>query len=81
MLANTRVTSITPERVHIEDAKGESASVAADSVILAIGTEANRELADVLERSGCTVHLIGDASGVGYIDGAMREAAQIAREL
>jgi NADPH-dependent 2,4-dienoyl-CoA reductase/sulfur reductase-like enzyme len=81
LLTNTRVTSIGAKSVEVVGEKGESESIAADSVILAIGTQSNRELSESLESAGCEVRTIGDANGAGYIDGAMRDAARTAREI
>jgi pyruvate/2-oxoglutarate dehydrogenase complex dihydrolipoamide dehydrogenase (E3) component len=87
LMRNTRVMSIGPKSVEVVGESGESGpsgemeTVPADSVILAIGTRANLELAESLESAGCEIHTIGDASGVGYIDGAMRDAARTARAI
>jgi 2,4-dienoyl-CoA reductase (NADPH2) len=51
--------------------EGESASIDADTVILASGAEANRSLEQVLQASGVETHIAGDCGGVQYIEGAM----------
>jgi len=81
LLRNTRPTSISQTGVEVLNAEGESQTVAADSVILAVGTQPDRTLASALERAGYAVRAIGDANGVGYLDGAMRDAARIARDI
>ena len=78
---DTRVSAIVPEGVEVVDAKGATGMIAADSVILATAAEPNRELSEALEREGCEVHTIGDASAIGTIDAAMRDAARTARAL
>ena len=72
---------IDDDAVRFSDAAGEPQRVSADSVILAVGTRDNPEFADALEASGIETHRIGDCRGVGYIEGAMMDAARIAREI
>jgi hypothetical protein len=50
-------------------------------VIVAKGATGNITLADKLKAAGLSVHVIGDANGVGYIEGAMRGAAELAVRL
>ncbi|MCB1844583.1 MAG: FAD-dependent oxidoreductase [Halioglobus sp.] len=58
--------------------RGQQRSVAADHVIVAKGARGNTTLADTLREKGFTVHTIGDCTGVGYIEGAMEQAAELA---
>ena len=81
LLPRTRATSISQHAVDVVNDDGEARAIEADSVILAVGTQANGELAQSLEGAGYAVHVIGDANGVGYLDGAMRDAARLGREL
>jgi 2,4-dienoyl-CoA reductase-like NADH-dependent reductase (Old Yellow Enzyme family)/NADPH-dependent 2,4-dienoyl-CoA reductase/sulfur reductase-like enzyme len=67
--------------VSFTDAAGETRSVPAASVIVAMGAEGDLSLADTLQAGGFTVYPIGDANGVGYIEGAMRGAAEAARAI
>ena len=67
---------IDQRAVHFTSQTGASQAIAADHVIIAKGATGDLTLADQLEAEGFTVHAIGDASGVGYIEGAMRSAAQ-----
>jgi NADH dehydrogenase FAD-containing subunit len=60
---------------------GERQIAAADHVIIATGVVENRSLADALAGSGAEVYLLGDCKGVGYIEGAIMDAAQIARAI
>lgn len=55
--------------------------VPADQVIVARGATGDSTLADALAAAGCKVQLIGDAGGVGYIEGAMRGARAAVRQL
>lgn len=68
---------ITEKAVEYTDAQGTRQSVPSDTVIVAKGATANPALADALIAAGLPVHVIGDATGVGYIEGAMRDAADV----
>ena len=94
--SGVRVTSIDDAGVHvvssapgaeetadtnIADTHKEEQVVAADHVILAIGTTGDSSLTDALAATGREVHALGDCAGVGYIPGAMLSAARIARAI
>ncbi len=72
-----QATSLRIERgsVHFVDSEGNSRSVAADHVIVARGATGDTTLADALREAGHTVHAFGDCTGVSYIEGALRGAA------
>lgn len=53
-------------------------TIAADQVIIAKGATGDTSLADTLRAAGFRVTTIGDANGVGYIEGAMQDAADAA---
>ena len=57
---------------------GQRRTVAADQVIIAKGAQGDIHLADLLRHAGFKVCSIGDANGVGYIEGAMQDAADAA---
>lgn len=57
---------------------GENTNVSADTVIIAKGAEANTGLFDDLKAAGFEAHMVGDCQGVGYIMGAVRNAADVA---
>lgn len=65
---------ISADGVSFADSKGEAQFVKADHVIVAKGAEGDLSLAEALKAEGFSVHSIGDANGVGYIEGAMRGA-------
>jgi 2,4-dienoyl-CoA reductase-like NADH-dependent reductase (Old Yellow Enzyme family)/NADPH-dependent 2,4-dienoyl-CoA reductase/sulfur reductase-like enzyme len=67
--------AIDKDAVRFVDASGAAQSVPADNVIVAKGAESNLTLAERLRAEGFTVETVGDANGVGYIEGAMRGAA------
>lgn len=73
--------AITATAVRFTDSAGVEQSVAADTVIVAMGAEGDLALADRLKAAGFTVHAIGDANGVGYIEGAMKGARAAVRAI
>lgn len=56
-------------------------TIAADSVIVAKGATGDDTVADALRPLGIPVHQIGDCTGVGYIEGAMRDASLTTRTI
>jgi 2,4-dienoyl-CoA reductase-like NADH-dependent reductase (Old Yellow Enzyme family)/thioredoxin reductase len=52
-----------------------------DSVVVAVGTEPNDELAEPLRAQGFEVHVVGDAGQRRQIMGAVRSAWQVARSI
>jgi 2,4-dienoyl-CoA reductase-like NADH-dependent reductase (Old Yellow Enzyme family) len=81
LLSGVAVRSIEAEALRYVDAEGGLRTLAADSVILAEGTGPNRELMRALEELAPEVHAIGDCDGVGYIPGAILDAAVLARRI
>jgi NADH:flavin oxidoreductases, Old Yellow Enzyme family len=73
--------AITPDSVTFTDAEGQSRSVPAGNVIVARGAHGDTSLADALTAAGLKVHVYGDATGVSYIEGAMRGAAEAVAEV
>jgi len=55
--------------------------IGADNVIVATGLEADLRIANSLGAAGLHTVVIGDASGVGYIEGAIAEGFEAARSL
>jgi len=76
-----RALEITDQGVIYTDRDGSRSAAPADTVILAGGAVENRGLAEELEGLGAEIHLLGDCRGVGYIEGAMMDAARIARAI
>jgi NADPH-dependent 2,4-dienoyl-CoA reductase/sulfur reductase-like enzyme len=60
---------------------GEVCEAPADTVIIAKGAEPNTALYDELAATGIAAHLVGDCQGVGYIIGAVRNAADVAARI
>ncbi|WP_353227361.1 FAD-dependent oxidoreductase [Novosphingobium sp.] len=73
--------AIGKDSVTFTDATGTARTVAADHVIVARGAEGDLSLAEALTAAGFAVHAIGDARGVGYIEGAIRGAAEAVRAI
>ena len=69
---------IDADAVRFADPAGNAQSIAADHVIIAKGARGDLSVADALRSAGFAVHTVGDCDGVGYIDGAMRDAARVA---
>jgi 2,4-dienoyl-CoA reductase-like NADH-dependent reductase (Old Yellow Enzyme family)/NADPH-dependent 2,4-dienoyl-CoA reductase/sulfur reductase-like enzyme len=66
---------IDKDTVRFLDKEGALQAIAADHVIVAKGASANSTVADELRGAGFNVHAFGDCTGVSYIEGAMRGAA------
>ncbi len=77
---NATLEAITNDQV-VYRVGDQQHTVAADDVIIANDVYAEPGLADALVAVGFTVHIIGDAADVGYIDGAIHTAWKIAEEL
>jgi 2,4-dienoyl-CoA reductase-like NADH-dependent reductase (Old Yellow Enzyme family) len=80
LLTEAHVEAITADGVAYSK-DGEHRSVSADSVIIATGVRENRTLAEALTDLGFEVHLLGDCRGVGYLEGALLDAARVARAI
>jgi 2,4-dienoyl-CoA reductase (NADPH2) len=86
LVTRARVVSIDERSVRFEHAAGEGAplvadAAAADTVIVATGLEANPEPARLLAAAGIPVVEIGDATGVGYLEGAIHSGFRAALDL
>ncbi len=63
------------DAVAFTDRDGQAQSIAADHVVVAKGVSENTAVADELRAAGFVVHAFGDCTGVSYIEGAIRGAA------
>lgn len=81
MLTQCEVTRIDRDQVHYFDTDQNPQSVAANSVVLAIGAGPDRSLADKLAQSGLPVTAIGDCEHLGYIEGALSSGTTAALAL
>jgi len=76
-----RDIAIGETAVTFTTAGGEALSVPVDTVIIAKGAEADTGLFDALKAAGLAAHMVGDCRGVGYILGAVRDAADVAAKI
>ncbi len=74
-----KVQEITRDAVLWTDADGAAQHTPADSVVLAIGAEADDRVATALAASGVPVQRIGDCASVSYIEGAMHDGNRAGR--
>jgi pyruvate/2-oxoglutarate dehydrogenase complex dihydrolipoamide dehydrogenase (E3) component len=81
LIENARVICIEESAVEIAEAEAEPRLIAADSVVIATGVKENRSLAKALAGVAEEIHELGDCGGVGYIKGAMLDAARVARQI
>ena len=73
------VHEITRDAVLWQDASGAEQRTPADSVVLAIGAQADDRVATALSAFGVPVQRIGDCAGVNYIEGAMHDGNRAGR--
>ncbi|MBU6258026.1 MAG: FAD-dependent oxidoreductase [Burkholderiales bacterium] len=78
---NAQVSAIGRDEVRWRDASGTEQRCGADSVVLAIGAEADDSVALALEGRGWPVRRVGDCAAVHYIEGAMHEGHRAGREV
>lgn len=82
LLMQANVTRIDRKEVVWTDKKGEEYRTPADSVVLAIGAEADSAVADQLQSiTRIPLRRIGDCNDLGYIEGAMHSGHQAGRDL
>jgi len=73
------VREITRDAVIWQDAEGAEQRLPADSVVLAIGAEADDSVASALAGCGVPIERIGDCASVSYIEGAMHDGNRAGR--
>jgi 2,4-dienoyl-CoA reductase (NADPH2) len=78
LMTDVSVTRIDDGSVYYCDSNGDSQRLPADSVVMAMGAEPDDSLAAQLEASGLSVQRIGDCGELGYIDGAIHSATEVA---
>jgi 2,4-dienoyl-CoA reductase-like NADH-dependent reductase (Old Yellow Enzyme family)/NADPH-dependent 2,4-dienoyl-CoA reductase/sulfur reductase-like enzyme len=76
-----QVLAIDKSSVHWRAADGSEQHTAADSVVLALGAEADTRVADSLAACGVPITSVGDCAGVNYIEGAMHEGHRAGRSV
>ena len=73
--------AVADHAVSYRNYRGQVRQLAADHVVVAKGAEGDLTLANALKDAGLNVHIVGDCSGVSYIEGAMHDAARVAASL
>ncbi|MCX2979653.1 FAD-binding protein [Halieaceae bacterium IMCC14734] len=81
IIKNAKDIAIADHQVSYINYRGQQRHLETDHVIVAQGATGNTELAEQLESAGFTTHTIGDCNGVGYIEGAIESAAELAVQL
>lgn len=81
LLTQVQIERIDERAVHYRTQDGQGVQLAADSVVLAVGAGPNPALAEELASSGLPVHRLGDSHQLGYIEGALRSATEVALAL
>lgn len=76
---NATVVKINARDVVWRDIDGVDQCSAADSVVLALGAEADDSVMQLLSTTGLPIEAIGDCHSVGYIEGAMHDGHRIGR--
>ncbi|MFT5889208.1 MAG: 2,4-dienoyl-CoA reductase-like NADH-dependent reductase (Old Yellow Enzyme family) [Zhongshania sp.] len=74
------VREITADRVVFNQGESED-QVFADNVIIALGAEPDNELQQQFANLNVELHSIGDCAEIGYIEGAMHSARELAVRL
>ena len=77
---STRVIRLTPAAA-IAESDGQETRFPIETVVMAVGVAANRELADGLEGSGLEYHVVGDAVEPRQALEAIWEAFEVAASL
>lgn len=80
LVTEAKVQEITPAVVHYR-VGDDDRRIEADNVIIADGVHADSTLADKLQAEGWDIREIGDGATVGYIEGAIRSAYDLALAL
>ncbi len=81
LLTGASEISIGDHSINYRNFRGQVRQLDADQVVVAQGATGDETLAAELKAAGFDTHAIGDCTGVGYIEGAMHEAARVAAQL
>ncbi|MGD9598330.1 MAG: FAD-dependent oxidoreductase [Steroidobacteraceae bacterium] len=81
LFPGVRDVRIEAAGVRFVDGAAKERVFGADHVIVAKGAAADTATADLLRAAGLDVHTFGDCTGVSYIEGAVRGAAELVAEL
>ena len=81
LLTNSKVEKITADSVIYKDKNGNSVSVKADTVVLAIGDKPDASLYEELKDKVAEIYNIGDSNGGGIIPNAVYEGYTVGNKL
>ena len=79
VMTNTRVEEVIDRGVGVIDGSGNKSTVAADTVVLALGLTPYNELSASLKGKMPEIHAIGDCVAPRHVFDAMREGFRLAR--
>lgn len=80
MHTHAAVEKVTPEGVEVKIG-GETRLFEVDTIVLAIGSDADRALADSLKETAEEIHIIGDANGHARFREAVEEGHRVGRSV
>ncbi|MCP4694101.1 MAG: FAD-dependent oxidoreductase [Desulfobacterales bacterium] len=81
LLAGVEVKEILEDGVVFVSKKGDTRTVEADSVILAMGTVPDQDLLENVKAVCPEVRLIGDCNEIAYIKGALADGARMGTKI
>ncbi|WP_373490041.1 FAD-dependent oxidoreductase [Parasphingorhabdus sp.] len=79
MLTSLQNIEIKRDCVIAQKSDGRPVKIYADQIIVAKGASGDLRFANELRAAGHVVHEIGDCTGIHYIEGAMRSAAEVSK--
>lgn len=81
MYPGSRDIAFSKQGVTFTDREGQTRQIPADHIIVAMGAHGDSTLANSLRAAGLNVLEVGDGTGVTYIEGAVRGAAEAVASL
>lgn len=78
LISEATMTEIEPDRVVYTDSQGNDVVLAADTVVMAMGSRPENSLAQKLQETGVEVRVIGDAKKCGRIADALEDGLALA---
>jgi len=78
LIAEAKMKEIAPDHIAYTDSQGIAVELAADTVVMAMGSRPENSLAHKLEEAGVEVRVIGDAKKCGRISDALEEGLALA---
>ena len=78
LITEATMKEIAPDHVVYTNAQGNAVAIAADTVVMAMGSRPENSLAHKLEETGVDVRVIGDAKKCGRIADALEDGLALA---